>query len=219
MDEKIEQNVVEEVVEQQNRDCKIDKNSKDCRLQRTRRIAHTGIFAAISVILYIAHFPPFVFPIFPGNFGFLEINFSEVPALIGAYAYGPFSGFIILFIRMLIKLPMSGTMMVGEFADLVYSSAFILPASIIYKRRRDFKHVFIGLGVSFAVQLIVSTGANYFIVHELYNQMFFQGNIPFTREEFIAVVFPFNLIKNTLIATLTILLYKRLMSFLNMAIS
>lgn len=189
----------------------------DTKRKRVQKITHIAIFSALSLILYVAHVPPFVFPIFPPPFNFLEMNFSEVPALIGAFAHGPVAGFIILLVRMFLKplfMP-STTMYVGEIADLIYSSAFIIPAAIVYKKRRNFKSVLVGLAISFAIQLLVSTAANYFIVHELYNQMFFRGNIPFTREQFIVYVFPFNLIKNTIIAVLTVWLYKRIMVFLN----
>ena len=195
---------------------KIEKNGAT-KQQRVRKITHIAIFSALSLILYVAHVPPFVFPIFPPPFNFLEMNFSEIPALMGAFAHGPVAGFIILMIRMVMKplfMP-STTVYIGEIADLIYSSAFIIPAAIIYKKRRNFKGVLIGLGVSFVSQLVVSTAANYFLIHGLYDQMFFRGNIPFTREQFIVYVFPFNLIKNTTIAVITILLYKRIMVFLN----
>ena len=58
-----------------------------CKRRRTVTVAGTAIFAAISVLLYITKVPPFVFPIFP-LVNFLEINFSEIPALIAGFAYG-----------------------------------------------------------------------------------------------------------------------------------
>ena len=85
-------------------------------------IARVGIFSAISAILYLLPFPPFKFSIFPAV-AFLEVNFSEVPAMIAGFAYGPLAGFLVIVLRFLIKLPLSNTGFIGEFADLMYSSA------------------------------------------------------------------------------------------------
>jgi len=190
--------------------------AQQLKKQRTLRIAGTAIFAVISVLLYITKVPPFVFPIFPGPFSFLEMNFSEVPALIAGFAYGPLSSFLVLFIRLVVKLPMSTTGMVGEFADIIYSSSFVITASIIYKYRRTFKGVLLGLGIAFVVQLIVSGAANYFVVYYMYNEMLSPyGGLPFTPEEFIVAVIPFNIIKNTVIALITLLVYKRISKFIH----
>lgn len=181
--------------------------------RRTIIIVGTAIFAAISVLLYIAKVPPFIFPIFPPPFNFLEINFSEVPALIAGFAYGPLSGFMVLVIRFLVKLPLTSTGMIGEVADIIYSSSFVLTATIIYKYRRTFKGVLLGLGIAFVIQVIVSAAANYFVIYDMYNVLF-GGHLPFNAKEFIVYVIPFNMIKNLIIAILTLLVYKRISKFI-----
>lgn len=194
-----------------------------CKRRRTVTVAGTAIFAAISVLLYITKVPPFVFPIFP-LVNFLEINFSEIPALIAGFAYGPLSGFLVLLVRFLVKLPMSSTAMVGEVADIIYSSSFVLTATIIYKYRRTFKGALLGLGIAFIAQILVSSLANYFVIYHLYNEMFFNGKMAmrlsnkygaFTPEQFILWVIPFNIIKNTIIGGLTLVVYKRISRFIN----
>lgn len=208
----IEQNVVEVEVDHV-------QSKQEKRRKRTVFLAGTAIFAAISVLLYITKVPPFIFPIFPPPFNFLEINFSEVPALIAGFAYGPLSGFLVLVIRFLIKLPLSSTAFIGEIADIIYSSSFVVTAAIFYKYRRTLKGVITGLGVAFVLQLIVSAAANYFVIYDLYNKLIFEGNIPFEPELFILYVVPFNAIKNTIIATLTLLIYKRTSRFINQVLS
>lgn len=194
-----------------------------CKRRRTVTVAGTAIFAAISVLLYITKVPPFVFPIFP-LVNFLEINFSEIPALIAGFAYGPLSGFLVLLVRFLVKLPMSSTAMVGEVADIIYSSSFVLTATIIYKYRRTFKGALLGLGIAFIAQILASSLANYFVIYHLYNEMFFNGKMAmilsnkygaFTPEQFILWVIPFNIIKNTIIGGLTLVVYKRISRFIN----
>ena len=202
----------------------LDTNAQQkCKRRRTVTVAGTAIFAAISVLLYITKVPPFVFPIFP-LVNFLEINFSEIPALIAGFAYGPLSGFLVLLVRFLVKLPMSSTAMVGEVADIIYSSSFVLTATIIYKYRRTFKGALLGLGIAFIAQILVSSLANYFVIYHLYNEMFFNGKMAmilsnkygaFTPEQFILWVIPFNIIKNTIIGGLTLVVYKRISRFIN----
>jgi len=213
--------------EKNNTNCQNDNletnAQQKCKRRRTVTVAGTAIFAAISVLLYITKVPPFVFPIFP-LVNFLEINFSEIPALIAGFAYGPLSGFLVLLVRFLVKLPMSSTAMVGEVADIIYSSSFVLTATIIYKYRRTFKGALLGLGIAFIAQILVSSLANYFVIYHLYNEMFFNGKMAmilsnkygaFTPEQFILWVIPFNMIKNTIIGGLTLVVYKRISRFIN----
>mgnify|MGYP006990200984 CR=1 FL=1 len=43
-----------------------------------------GLFSALAVILHMLDFPvPFLAP------GFYQLDFSEIPALVGAFAFGP----------------------------------------------------------------------------------------------------------------------------------
>lgn len=186
---------------------------RQSKRRQTTIIVGTAIFAAISVLLYIAKVPPFIFPIFPPPFDFLEINFSEVPAMIAGFAYGPLSGFMVLVIRFLVKLPLTSTAMIGEVADIIYSSSFVLTATIIYKYRRTFKGVLLGLSIGFFIQVIVSAAANYFVIYDMYNVLF-GGHLPFDAKQFIIYVIPFNMIKNLIIATLTLLVYKRISKFI-----
>ena len=58
-----------------------------------KNIAGTAILAAMSVLLYL--FVKFKLPsIFPS---FLDFQISEIPALIAGFAYGPLSGFFVIY--------------------------------------------------------------------------------------------------------------------------
>ncbi len=190
----------------------LSTESKTLRQQKSRTwtklIARVGIFGAISALFYIIPVPPFNFPIFPGQFGFLNIHLDEIPALIAGFAYGPVAGSLVILIRTLIKLPLTSTAFIGELADLIYSLAFIVPAALIYKQNRKFSNAIIALIIANFVQVGVATIVNFYLVYDLYNSMFFGGNIPFTKDAFIAIIPPFNLIKNAIVIVITILVYK-----------
>ena len=98
----------------------------------TRTIVCVGMLAAISTILMLFEFPlPFIAP------GFYELDFSEVPILIGAFALGPVAGVLTELVKILLNLVINGTntAFVGEFANFVMGCAFVVPASVIYKEK------------------------------------------------------------------------------------
>jgi riboflavin transporter FmnP len=197
------------------------RNFKKDKLITTKFITRTAIFSAIATILYIVpyvKFPLFFFP------SFLEIHFDEIPALIAGFAYGPLSGFFVILVKTLIKLPLTSTLGVGELADLIYGLALVIPSSLIYKKRRNIKGAFVGLGVASLIQLIISSFLTTFVMLDFY--IYVMG---FSKEMllnmcqianpnvssltwpfFFWVALPFNLLKDVLLCLLTALLYKRL---------
>ena len=62
------------------------------RILSTRKITMIGLFAALAMILHIFDFPVlFLAP------GFYKLDFSEIPALVGTFAFGPVAGVVIEF--------------------------------------------------------------------------------------------------------------------------
>ncbi len=184
-------------------------------------ITSTAIFAAISTILYVVPFFNFNLPIFPA---FLSIHLDEIPVFIAGFAYGPTSAIFILLIKTLIKLPMTSSLCVGEIADFIYSFAFIIPACLIYKKKRSFKGALISLGVGFICQVVVASFFTTFVMLDFY--MFVMGmsyesilamcqaiypsinNLSWPFLTYIAL--PFNIVKDVIVIVVTLLLYKSL---------
>jgi len=187
----------------------------------TKVMARTALFAAIATILYTVPLFTLKIPIFPF---FLEFHFDEIPTFIAGFAYGPLTSILIIIVKTLIKLPMSSTAMVGELADMMYSTAFILPAVLVYRKHKSLKGVMIGFGLGFVSQLVVSSLFNALFMIDFYLFLF-----PFlTAESLLAMVqatnpmitdihwtlvlygiLPFNLVKNTLVIIITFITYKR----------
>lgn len=195
------------------------KAKENGKIDLTKFIARVGIFGAISTILYTIPFLKFAIPGFPS---FLEIHFDEIPAFIAGFAYGPLTGFFVIVLKTLIKLPISNTVLVGELSDLVFSTAFILPATLIYKNNRKIKGALIGLGVGFVCQVIVATLLNVYLSIPFYVEFYGIpldtllsaykdnpiGDIKWAYA--LVAVVPFNLIKNSIVVVITILIYKPL---------
>lgn len=186
---------------------------------RTRFIVRVAVFGGFSAILYCVPFLKFPVPFFPS---FLEFHFDEIPAFIGAFAYGPMTGFYILLVKTFIKLPMTNTLAVGEIADLLYSLAFIMPAALFYQKNRTFKGAIKALMLGLFCQLVVSLVANVYVMFPFYMKMFGLSEAALLKVcqlvnpaiqdvrwsvGFIAVL-PFNVIKDAAIILVTLLVYK-----------
>lgn len=187
----------------------------------TKFIARTAIFAAISIILYCVPFLKFSVPFFPS---FLEIHFDEIPALIAGFAYGPLSGFFVIFIKTIAKLPFTNTACVGELADFIYSCAFIIPASFAYKKMHSFKGAILSILIGIGVQVVVSCFVTTYLMLDFYSLMYhlpletilgmcqaINPNVSSLGMPFLLMVaLPFNLFKDAIVGIVTILVYKKL---------
>ncbi|MGN0796074.1 MAG: tRNA (adenosine(37)-N6)-threonylcarbamoyltransferase complex ATPase subunit type 1 TsaE [Christensenellales bacterium] len=189
----------------------------------TAYITKIALLTAISFILYaFCKFNlPFMFP------SFLEIQISDLPAIIGGFALGPVSGCIIIVLKCCLKMAMTSTACVGEVVDIIVGIAFVLPASLIYKHKKDKKHAVIALAVGSAIATVTAMICNYLIAVPFYVTAFFGGSWEpligmlrvlypsITRENFYALylfagVFPFNLLRLLIVSGLTLLIYKKL---------
>ncbi len=99
----------------------------------TRKIVMVGLLSALAYVLMLVHLP-FKF------LGFLEFEFSDIPAVIAALQFGPFAGVLVEFVKNLIKaLTASSTGMIGELANFLIGSAYIIPLGFMYKIRNQKK--------------------------------------------------------------------------------
>ena len=97
---------------------------------KVRMMAQIGMLSAIAVVLMLFEIP---LPFAPS---FYEIDFSEVPVLVGSFAMGPLAGAAIELVKILLNLAINGTTTagVGEFANFLIGCAMVLPAAWIYKK-------------------------------------------------------------------------------------
>lgn len=200
------------------------KQFKNARFT-TAYIAKVAILTAISFILYaFAKFPlPFMFP------GFLEIQISELPALLAGFSMGPVSACIVIVLKCLFKLAMSHTGNVGELTDILLGISSVLPASVIYQLHKDKKHALIGLAVGTAILTALSLVVNRFISIPFYAKLYgFDAVVGMVSSLYENVtvdnfytyylligVLPFNILRCIIVSGLTFVLYKRLSKILH----
>ena len=97
------------------------------------KLVKIAMLAAVATVLMLVEFPlPFIAP------PFYELDFSEVPVLIGAFAMGPLAGAIIELIKILLNFVLNGTVTagVGELGNFIVGCALIVPAAMIYKKSK-----------------------------------------------------------------------------------
>lgn len=178
-----------------------------------------ALLGAIASLLMLFKFPlPFAPP-------FMDIDISEVPGIIAGFIFGPFWGFVVIVIKLLLKFITqgSGTGGFGELSNLIVSAAFVVTASLIYKRKRTFKNAIFALSVGVVLMTILATLSNYFIIFPLYGipmQTFAPTMAkinPFVKNVPTLILFsivPFNIIKGILNSVIAVILYKPLLSTL-----
>lgn len=197
------------------------KNGGKEPILTTRKVAMIGMFSAIAAILFLFEFP---LPFAPS---FYKLDFSELPVLIGGFAFGPVAGVMIELIKVLLKLCIKGTTtaFVGDLANFAVGCSFVLPASAIYAFHKSRRSAVIScvsgtmvmtvFGTAFnAVYLLPAFAKLYGMPLETILQMGAAVN-PLVQEGSIvsfvaACVAPLNLIKGSLVSVITMFVYKPL---------
>ena len=137
---------------------------KHSETDHIRRLTATAILSALAAVLMYLEFPV---PLVPS---FLKCDFSDLPAIIGAFAYGPVTGVLIELIKNLIHLPMTGTSGVGELANFLLGASYVLPAGILYHIRKDKIGAVWGAVAGTLFAGLVSFPVNYFITYPFYTK-------------------------------------------------
>lgn len=169
----------------------------------TNKFIKLSLLSAIAVILMYIDFP--VIPIFP----WLKIDLSDVPALMGAFAFGPLSGVIIELMKNLLILIVkgTGTAFVGELANFLVGVALVWPAAMIYKRNKTKKTAIIGMIVGILAIEVVGILANVYLLLPAYGMAMSKAELM----QYVTVgLIPFNGIKAILVCGITYVLYKKL---------
>lgn len=131
---------------------------------RTHKIAVTAMLSAAATALMFLEFPiPFLIP------SFVEMDFSELPALLAAFSLGPVSGVIVCLVKNVIKgLLFSGTGGVGEMCNFLLGICFVIPAGVIYRYKKTRSGALAGALVGAVVMAVCSVPVNYFISYPVY---------------------------------------------------
>ena len=131
-------------------------------------IAVMAILTAISFVVYMfVKFPlPFMFP------SFLDMQISDLPALLGGFALGPVEGALIIIIKCCIKMPFTSTACIGELGDIAIGVANVLPAALIYRFFKNRKGAILGMGLGMLCAVVVGVLMNWLVLIPFYANKF-----------------------------------------------
>lgn len=181
-----------------------------------RTITMTGLFGALSAVLMMFSFSiPVLMP------SFIKMDFSELPALIAAFAMGPLSGAMVCLIKNLINVMFTTTGGVGELSNFILGCMFVIPAGFIYKRNKTKRSALIGSIVGAVVMAVVSVISNYFIVYPVYTMFMpmdaiiamyhaINPHVNTLLQALIMFNMPFTFIKGMFSVVITFLVYKHI---------
>lgn len=182
----------------------------------TRYIAVTGILAAAAFVLQLIEIPvPMLMP------PFIKFDFSDLPALIGAFAMGPVCGVLIELIKNLLHTFVSGSFGVGELSNFMLGAVFTGVAGLIYRHKKTRKTAVIASLAGAAAMAVISLPSNYFVVYPFYYNFMpeevvlgaYQAIIPSMKSVLQCLIcfnVPFTLVKGLLDVLVTLLIYKKL---------
>ena len=183
---------------------------------------HMTMIAMLSGISYVLAFLEFPVPLSPA---FARMDLSDLPALIGSFAFGPFAGVLIELLKNLLQLLSTSTAGVGELANFLMGGSYVWIAGMIYSRNKNKKQAWTSVIVASVIMGIVAAVTNYYILLPAFEQFMpleqlitsFGEFIPFIKTKLDVVIynaFPFNMLKGLAVGVITMLVYKKLSPFL-----
>lgn len=180
-----------------------------------RNLVVTAMLAALSTVLMMLSFSV---PLVPS---FLKLDFSELPALLAAFTFGPVYGVLVCLVKNLVNLLFTTTGGVGELSNFLLGTFFVFPAGWIYKHHRSFKGAICGAAIGNVAMALASLPFNYFLTYPIYMKFMSEEAIlgmykaiyPGTDSLLEALVIfniPFTFVKGLFSVVITFLIYKKI---------
>ena len=180
-----------------------------------RKLAMAGMLSAVAFILMYLELP---IPIMPS---FIKFDFSDLPALIGAFALGPLWGVVIELVKNLLHLAVSQSMFIGELSNFILGAIFVGVAGFVYKHKKTRIGALIGSVAGAFIMSVVSIATNYFITYPFYTNFMpmegiigaYQAILPVADSLLKCLIIfnvPFNFVKGMVVAVICFIIYKKL---------
>lgn len=138
------------------------QKEKEMKNKKVRLITGTAMLTAVAVVLQYIEIS---IPIMPS---FIKLDFSDLPELIGAFAYGPLAGVIIALLKNLIHMAVSQSGFVGELSNFILGAVFAVVAGLIYNHKKTKGNAVVAGVVGALAMAVVSLPSNYFAIYPLY---------------------------------------------------
>ncbi len=187
---------------------------------RIRKLTGTAMLSALAYVLMFLEFPiPFLIP------PFIKMDFSELPALMASFAYGPLWGVAVCLIKNLLHLMNTQTGGVGELSNFILGACFVFISGLIYIKIHTKKGALIGSLIGAAAMGVISLFTNYYIVYPIYTNFMpmetiigaYQLIVPSVQDLWDCLLIfnlPFTIFKGLCSVLVTMLIYKPLRNIL-----
>ena len=184
--------------------------------KNVRKLTGTAMLSAVAYVLMFLEFPiPFLIP------PFIKMDFSELPALLASFAYGPLWGVAVCLIKNLIHLMNTQSGGVGELSNFILGAVFVAAAGIVYIKFHTKKGALAGSLIGAVVMGVVSVFTNYYVVYPIYTQFMpmeaiigaYQLILPSVKDLWQCLLIfnlPFTVVKGLISVFVTMLIYKPL---------
>ena len=190
------------------------------KVQSRVNVRNMTVTAMLSAAAFVLMFLDTAIPIMPS---FIKLDLSELPALIASFALGPVWGVIVCLIKNLLHLTMTQTGGVGELSNFILGASFVLPAGLIYHKKKTKGRAILGAVVGALIMGAISFPSNLFVVYPVYYNFMpkdviiaaYQAIVPFAKFDSIekCLLFfnvPFTFVKGLISAFITVLIYQPL---------
>ena len=184
-------------------------------------LAVAAMLSAIAFGLMFLDFPiPFLIP------SFVQMDVSELPALLASFSLGPLYGVAVCLVKNLIHLLITTTGGAGELCNFLLGACFVLPAGLIYRKLKSRRGALLGALIGAVIMGLLSIPLNYYISYPIYANFMpidailnmyqeIRPGVDGLLECLIIFNAPFTLLKGLLCTLLCFLIYKPLSPILH----
>ena len=169
---------------------------KNTNVWSTKQMVTMALMCAIGVILSFVEFP-----LLPGV-TWLKFDASNMPAMVVGFGFGPGAGvavgIVIAIIHGLLMADFTGALM-----NILTVTCFVLPAAIMYSKKRTYPIAIAGLVLSIIAATIGAIVGNLIVT-----PMWLGVPMDAVIAMIIPILIPFNLVKGLINAVLTLIIYK-----------
>ncbi|MCH5187947.1 MAG: ECF transporter S component [Oscillospiraceae bacterium] len=172
---------------------------------RTKKLTTIAMLCAMAYVVMVVIRIPVVL--------FLKYEAKDVIIAIGGFLFGPLASVAVSVVTSLVEMvTVSDTGLYGLIMNIISSLSFAAVAALIYQRKRSVGGAVLGLIAAIVVQVSVMLLWNYIITPVYMGQP-----RDAVAKMLVPVFLPFNLLKSSLNATITMLLYKPVVTALRKA--
>lgn len=186
---------------------------------KTKKLVMASLLGALAAILMVLDFNV---PLAPA---FIKFDFSDFPVLIGGFVFGPATGVLVAFLKIVLNLLFkpTTTMFVGEASNFLLSVCYMGVACLFYRKHRTKKGAIVGMVLATVATSLFAIASNLLVMFPMYAKLFnmsmeqivnaVSAVNPFVKDVttmVIASLVPFNLFKYGVISIITFISYKKI---------